>query len=98
MGVASGHARSEERSSWRRVPTMEHFVHLEALPGGLQFPAELRDKIRYDDAAQRLCYRGFMSKVDFDRLNYLSDDWSYRRQLEELFRLCTPEEPGRAKG
>jgi hypothetical protein len=34
-----------------------------------------------------------MSKSEFDRLCNLSDDWSYRRPLEDLFRLCTPEQP-----
>ena len=33
-----------------------------------------------------------MSKGDFDRLCRLSDDWGYRRPLEELFRQCTPED------
>jgi hypothetical protein len=34
-----------------------------------------------------------MSKSEFDRLCLLSDDWGYRRPLEDLFRLCTPEAP-----
>ena len=32
-----------------------------------------------------------MSKAEFDRLCQLSGDWGYRRPLEDLFRLCTPE-------
>jgi hypothetical protein len=60
---------------------------------GFRFPPEFGDRIRYDPARRRLLFRGFMSKADFDRLSQLSDDWSYRRPLEELFRLCTPEEP-----
>ncbi|MFO0909151.1 MAG: hypothetical protein U0794_12515 [Isosphaeraceae bacterium] len=74
---------------------MEHFVAMPALPPGLVFPPDLIDRIHHDPGNGRLVYRGFMSKADFDRLNRLSDDWSYRRPLEELFRLCTPEEPGR---
>ena len=70
---------------------MDHSVALERLPEGLRFPPELGDRIGYDAERRRLVYRGFMSKVDFDRLCALSDDWSYRRPLEELFRLCTPE-------
>ncbi len=74
---------------------MEHFVPLDALPPGLEFPPELADRIRFEAGARRLVFRGFMSKADFDRLCRLSDDWAFRRPLEELFRLCMPEEPGR---
>ena len=72
---------------------MDRFVKLDRLPDGLQFPPDLKDRIRYDAESRRLVHRGFMSKADFDRLSRLSDDWGYRRQLEELFRLCGPEEP-----
>jgi hypothetical protein len=72
---------------------MEHFVTLAELPSGLQFPADLCDRIAYDAARRRLVFRGFMSKAEFDRLCQLSNEWSYRRPLEELFRLCTPEDP-----
>jgi hypothetical protein len=75
---------------------VEHFVTMASLPPGLEFPPELSDRIRYDAAKRRLVYRGFMSKVDFDRLCRLSDDWGYRRPLEDLFRQCTPEEPKRS--
>ncbi|MBX6314931.1 MAG: hypothetical protein IRY99_18740 [Isosphaeraceae bacterium] len=77
---------------------MEHFVTLDKLPQGLEFPASLADRIRYDPATRRLIFQGFMSKAEFDRLCRLSDDWGYRRTLEELFRLCTPEEPSRPHG
>jgi hypothetical protein len=70
---------------------MDHFVRIERLPAGIQFPAEFRDRLLYDESRHRLVYRGFMSKGDFDRLCQLSDDWGYRRPLEELFRQCTPE-------
>jgi hypothetical protein len=70
---------------------MDHFIRLEALPPGLVFPPEFTGRISYDVAGHRLVFHGFMSKADFDRLCRLSDDWTYRRQLEELFRLCTPE-------
>jgi hypothetical protein len=70
---------------------MDHFVRIERLPEGIQFPEEFRDRLLYDEARHRLVYRGFMSKGDFDRLCRLSDDWSFRRPLEELFRQCTPE-------
>jgi DUF1365 family protein len=70
---------------------MDHFVPLERLPDGLRFPPELGDRVHYDAEHHRLVYRGFMSKVDFDRLCALSDDWAFRRPLEDLFRLCTPE-------
>jgi hypothetical protein len=71
---------------------VEHFVTMQKLPPGLRFPPDLAEKIQFDPERQRLVFRGFMSKAEFDRLSRLSDDWSYRRPLEELFRLCMPEE------
>lgn len=76
---------------------MDHFVILDRLPDGLVFPPDLRDRLGYDPATRRLSHRGFLSKADFDRLWLLSDDWSYRHRLEDLFRLCTVE-PDRPRG
>jgi hypothetical protein len=39
-----------------------------------------------------------MSKTAFDRLCQLSNDWAFRRTLEELFRLSIPEDTSRPKG
>jgi len=75
---------------------VEHFVTMPSLPPGLKFPADLSDRLRHDPATGRLIHKGFMSKADFDRLCRLSDDWSFRRPLEDLFRLCGPEEPKRS--
>jgi hypothetical protein len=74
---------------------VEHFVPLNHVPDGLQLPADLSERIQYDPARGRLVFRGFMSKAEFDRLCLLSEDWGYRRSLEELFRRCTaePESP-----
>ena len=72
---------------------MDHFVTVDRLPSGLQFPPDLSDRIRYDAERRRLSFHGFMSKAEFDRLCSLSDDWSYRRPLEDLFRQCMPESP-----
>jgi hypothetical protein len=66
------------------------------LPAGLTFPPDLSDRIRYDGERRRLVFQGVMSKAEFDRLSALSDDWGYRRPLEELFRKSMPEE--RARG
>ena len=71
---------------------MDRFVKLESLPPGLKFPADLADRISFDAEKHRLTHRGFMSKADFDRLYRLHPDWTYRRALEELFRLCTLED------
>ena len=38
-----------------------------------------------------------IAKREFDRLFLLSEDWSYRRVLEQLFQLCTLEEESRPK-
>jgi hypothetical protein len=74
---------------------MEHFVKMTSLPPGLTFPPDLSDRIRFEAASQRLVFRGFMSKAEFDRLCRLSDDWGYRRPLEDLFRLSTSKESER---
>ena len=71
---------------------MERFVPVQRWPEGLDFPEDLKDRISYDPARGRLVHRGFMSKTEFDRLCGVSDDWAYRRPLEELFRVCTLEE------
>lgn len=66
---------------------MNHVVKMERLPEGLRFPDDLHEKVEFDAAKKRLIWHGFMSKREFDRLFALSEDWSYRRQVEELFRL-----------
>lgn len=71
---------------------MEHSVPLDHLPEGLRFPASLGDRISFDAEHKRLVFRGFMSKADFDQLCHLSDDWAFRRPLENLFRECGPDE------
>ena len=71
---------------------MEHSVPVARFPAGLSFPADLAGKIHYDPATRLLSFLGCMSKADFDRLSRLSDDWSYRRPLEDLFRLSMPED------
>jgi hypothetical protein len=90
--VLSGPIVHEGHAARSRGVLVEHSVTMKRFPDGLQFPADLAGKIRYDPEKERLVYSGFMSKADFDRLSRLSDDWSYRRPLEELFRLCMPEE------
>lgn len=76
---------------------MDHFVSLDKLPPELEFPPDLKDRIRFDADQHRLFFHGFMSKAEFDRLAALSEDWSYRRPLEDLFRQCKPDVP-RPKG
>jgi hypothetical protein len=79
---------------------VEHGVRLERWPSGVAIPEALADRFRYDEGTHRLVYGGFMSKMDFDRLNQLCDDWGYRRALEELFREATVEsvEEGQSRG
>ncbi len=67
---------------------MDHFVLLDSLPRGFRIPGDFADRFRYDAATRRLSFRGFMCKAEYDRLFLLSEDWSYRRKLEDLFRLC----------
>jgi hypothetical protein len=70
---------------------MDHTVRLDRLPDGLAFPPDLLERVTHDATRKTLSFRGFMSKADFDRLSRLSEDWGYRRSLEELFRLCSFE-------
>ena len=77
---------------------MDHFVSLERLPEGFEFPEDLRDRIGFDAQAKKLFYRGYMSKTEFDRLSLLSRDWSFRRKLEELFQMSVFEDEPQPKG
>jgi hypothetical protein len=77
---------------------MDHFVKLDKLPEGFEFPPQMKDRIHFDPVARKLTYRGYMSKTDFDRLCQLTTDWSFRRTLEELFRSCVPEVEARPSG
>ncbi len=77
---------------------LDHFVKLDRLPDGFEFPPQLRDRIHFDPVAHKLSFHGYMSKTDFDRLCQLTNDWAFRRTLEELFRLCIPEEKTQPQG
>ena len=77
---------------------MDHFINLDRLPDGLEFPPDLKERIEFDSGVRKLIFHGYMSKTDFDRLSQLTNDWGFRRRLEELFRLCIPEEPVRCRG
>ena len=71
---------------------MDHCVKLDKLPDGVEFPPPLKDRIQFDPVAHKLVFHGYMSKTDFDRLCQLSNDWNFRRTLEDLFRLSIPED------
>jgi hypothetical protein len=77
---------------------VDHFVKLDRLPEGVVFPPPLCDRIHFDPIARKLTFHGYMSKTDFDRLCQLSNDWAFRRTLEELFRLSIPEEKTPPRG
>jgi hypothetical protein len=77
---------------------VDHFVKLDRLPEGVEFPPPFKDRIQFDPVARKLVFHGYMSKTDFDRLCQLSNDWAFRRTLEDLFRLAIPEVEGRPTG
>jgi hypothetical protein len=80
---------------------MDHFVKLDRLPDGYEFPTDLKDRIHFDAQARKLVFHGYMSKADFDRLCQQTKDWGFRRALEELFRLSVAEvkpRPAKARG
>src|SRR4051812_1377527 len=71
---------------------MDHFVTLDKLPENLEFPGDLKDRIWIDPASRKLFYRGYMSKIEFDRISSLTRDWAFRRKLEELFQISIQED------
>jgi hypothetical protein len=77
---------------------MDHFVNIDRLPDGLEFPADLKERIHFDAEGHKLVFRGYMSKSDFDRLSQLTRDWGFRRKLEELFRMCVLGQTERPRG
>jgi hypothetical protein len=70
---------------------VDHFVRLEQFPEDLRLPPRFQDRLEFDREGRKLIFRGYMSKAEFDELSSLTRDWRFRRTLEDLFRLCTPE-------
>src|SRR5262249_10908876 len=77
---------------------VDHFVKLERLPEDLNLPAEFQNRLEFDSTAKKLIFHGYMSKSEFDQISSLTKDWGFRRTLEDLFRLCTPESKPQAAG
>jgi hypothetical protein len=70
---------------------MDHFVKLDHFPEDLILPPQFQNRLEFDAAAHKLIFHGYMSKAEFDHLSSLTKDWRFRRTLEDLFRLCTPD-------
>ena len=70
---------------------MDHFVSLDRLPDGLEFPERVRDRISYDPTRKALVYHGPMSRSHYALLWSLSSDWGYRGAVEALFRKANSE-------
>jgi hypothetical protein len=68
---------------------MEHRVSLPSLPSGIEFPADLQDRISFDPQRRELVFRGLMYKREYDRLFRLSRDLVYHEALEKLFASAT---------
>jgi hypothetical protein len=77
---------------------LDHFIKVDRLPEGFEFPPELRDRFHFDPTTGKLTFHGYMSKAEFDRVSQLTSDWKFRRALEELFRQCIPDEKPRPRG
>jgi len=58
---------------------------LQALPTGVVFPDDLKDKIRYYAAQQLLIIKGVMSREEKNALLRLSTDVLYEKAIEALF-------------
>ena len=76
---------------------MTRTVPLDQLPPGLEFPADIQHRIRYDSSRRQLAFDGFMSKTDFDRLARLDRDIQYQRALDRLFQICIIEPTARER-
>jgi hypothetical protein len=77
---------------------MDHFVNLERLPEDLKLPPQFQNRLEFDPHAHKLIFHGYMSKSEFDHISSLTSDWRFRRTLEDLFRLCTPESTPKPNG
>jgi hypothetical protein len=76
---------------------MDHFVKLDRLPDDFQLPPQYQSRLEFDSQAQKLVFHGYMSKSEFDHISSLTNDWRFRRTLEDLFRLCTPDSKPKPK-
>jgi hypothetical protein len=74
------------------MATRIHHIPLSELPADMQLPGELKERFWFDAEHKRLCFNGFMSKSVYDRLKVLSRDELYQRALEDLFRICVPDD------
>jgi phosphate transport system substrate-binding protein len=70
----------------------EYGVKLSALPSGVQIPADLQKKLRYDAASQSLLLKDHLTAAEKEELLKLSEDKSYRRAIQGLFEYNQPEE------
>ena len=69
---------------------MDHFVKLDRLPEGVEFPPQLKDRIHFDPVAAQA---GLPRLHEQDRLRPsvpAQQRLGFRRTLEELFRLSSP--------
>jgi hypothetical protein len=70
---------------------MDHIVKLDQLPDDFVVPPKFQSRLEFDAEAHKLVFHGYMSKAEFDQLSSISNDWRFRRTLEDLFRQCTPD-------
>jgi len=75
-------ALSEERPRWLNE-------RLEQLPAGIEFPAALADRIRYDETTKFFGWNGEMTKEERDQLLALSDNEAYQIVVRELYQRTT---------
>jgi hypothetical protein len=77
---------------------VDHFVKLDHFPEDLILPPQFQSRLEFDAEAHKLVFHGYMSKSEFDQISSLTRDWRFRRTLEDLFRLCTPEQKSAPAG
>ncbi len=70
----------------------EYGVKLPALPSGVQIPANLQNKLRYDASSQSLLLKDHLTATEKEELLKLSEDKTYRRAIQGLFEYNQPEE------
>lgn len=69
----------------RRFSVQVFKSDLPAMPPGLVFPNTLKNKVYYDNAANKLCCIGVMTEVEKNILIKLSADRNYRDAIGHLF-------------
>lgn len=85
--------RPDVKVEIKYLPRTETSERLSILPAGIEFPEDLKNKIRYDESRQLLIFKETMSEEEKNVLLNLStnvSDVSYRNAIESIFLRSQP--------